>query len=130
MVQKREVSGQASTVDEERYLDGLGRAVQAHLEAEGNQEVIQSTLYDDMGRVQVEVVPYFVSPPVVGYQDPGANPRTQYGYDAIGRPTQVSYPHGTKVRTYYRDWQTAVIDENNHMTIRENGAFGRMVRVK
>ncbi len=56
--------------------------------------------------------------------------KTQTTFDALGRITQVTAPDGTATRTFYRGWQTAMIDANSHQKISTADAFGRLVTVQ
>ena len=119
-------------IQEERYFDGLGRLIQVHQEDQdaGDWEVAQTTLYDPLGRVQAELVPYTITA-AAAYAAPAASvARTEHGFDALGREVVVTQTDGTTVTTYYDGWRTAVVDELGHMVIREHDAFGRLVTVR
>lgn len=75
-----------------------------------------------------------VAAPGAGYRVPDwgalAGQSTTYAYDWLDRPTLITHPDGSTVRSYYNYLQTALLDENGHQTIRESDGLGRMISVK
>ncbi|MCW5852069.1 MAG: RHS repeat protein, partial [Anaerolineae bacterium] len=118
------------------YFDGLGRTLQTQGEREdGVKSVLSSRQYDFFGRLGKETVAYeSATGPGVSYQAPnwGAMPQSQYtgySYDGLGRPTVVTHPDGSQVKTVYDYLNTTVRDELNHQVDQVADAWGRVVRV-
>ena len=116
------------------YRDGLGRSLQTQSEAEeSGQSIVQSYAYDQRGRLQRQSLPYQQP-----NHDPGSSYlpvsdwngviHTAYDYDPFARISTVTNPNTTIVRSFYNYLNSAVIDENDHLTITENDGFGRLIR--
>jgi YD repeat-containing protein len=129
-----------------KYYDGLGRLVQTQGPAEdwvdegggqsGGHDIVQYTLYDALGRVAKESLPFEVEaydlhgdPAYTSYVTPTNEAGTTYVYDALGRTTVVTNSDGTTVTTAYRGWEQAVVDENGHQKVQRSDAFGRLISV-
>ncbi|HDQ74236.1 MAG TPA: RHS repeat protein, partial [Chloroflexi bacterium] len=120
---RREESGCADCVHRTEYLyDGLGRAVQVQAETAEGWRVTERD-FDGLGRVVREYLPHLAG-------TAGPAPYAENRYDKLGRVTQVTYPDGARMRTYYRARQTAVVDANDHARIQTQDAYGQLVAVQ
>ncbi|MCP4544637.1 MAG: hypothetical protein GY832_46645 [Chloroflexi bacterium] len=126
-----------------QFYDGLGRSIQTQTRASdwtpgggsGQHRIVQDTVYDAMGRVSEQSVPYEMlrhdgSTPHNPYTSPDTSkPHTTTQYDALGRVLQVTGPDGTSTRMDYKGWKTVTIDPNDHQRVQETDAFGQLVNV-
>jgi RHS repeat-associated protein len=119
------------------FYDGLGREVQRYADGVSGH-VCVNTYYDNRGLKRRESVPHFVSGTGsflqtdwnTWYNQGSSTPGTDYAYDALRRPTQVTNPDNTQRSTSYDGWDTTVIDENSHKKVQKMDAFGRLVAVE
>ena len=119
------------------FYDGLGQELQRYsdgVEAGSPRWIFVNTHYNSRGLKDWECAPYFLGWDPVGefyvaeWND-ATKPRSQYGYDAMRRPTTVTNPDGSYRDTAYRGWEVASTDENRHQKKRTMDAFGRLVQV-
>ncbi len=127
-----DISSAATYLEDWVFYDGLGQAIQTQGEsAAAGQSRIVHTGYDSLGRVVQQTAPYFYPAAPGAYRAPAsadwAGRTTTSSYDALGRVTAVTHPDGTAVRSFYSGRLTARLDENNHQTLQEIDAFGRLV---
>ncbi len=89
-------SKQTSSVNvtTDTVLDGFGRVIQTQQTSDPAGDDFVDTVYDALGRVASVSNPHrSTSSPTDG--------TTQYGFDAMGRPLQVTFPDGGFVKTVY-----------------------------
>ena len=137
-VQKRqlETQGGATYLDSWTFYDGVGRIIQTQAEtATANQSVLVSSAYNPRGQVMKQTVPYVYGAAGGAYRTPDWTTKTQYDYDRLGRPQQITNTDNTTVLTSYNVpqpgvLQTALIDAGSHMTIQETDTLGRMTIAK
>jgi RHS repeat-associated protein len=109
-------------------LDGLGRTSQTQLTSDpdcSTGDTVQVT-YDSLGRL------YTVSNAYCSINDPSYG-LTTYAYDALGRPTQVMNPDGSKRLASYTGRAIQTQDEGNGTRpvtrVSQIDALGRLVYV-
>ncbi|MCZ7567370.1 MAG: hypothetical protein M5U01_02065 [Ardenticatenaceae bacterium] len=128
-----------------QVYDGLGRQIQVQTAGavldSGPQDVVVDRRFDGDGRLIQETVPYSIGrwggsgSPYRGQQ--WSQPSTQTGYDALGRPSAVTAPDGTRSEHRYGViaegstilvWHD-VLDPNRHRMQTRSDALGRLVQV-
>lgn len=88
------------------FTDGLGRTRQTRKKADplksGGAEIIETFIYDTMGRVREAYVPYGVTTAADAYEAPPTGSKfTLTEYDALGRVTGVTQPGPIRITTVY-----------------------------
>ncbi|HET9282240.1 MAG TPA: RHS repeat-associated core domain-containing protein [Candidatus Angelobacter sp.] len=106
-------------------MDGLGRTVKKAVNSDPLGLIVDIT-YDSLGRKATESNTHRTQP---GSTD-GI---TQFAYDALGRPTQVTHPDNSFVTTAYNGTATQVTDEGNGtktvQRISQTDGLGRLASV-
>ncbi len=128
----REKSGEEVLLISYTFTDGFGRTVQTKTDAEdiSNQIVSGMAIYDSQERVMEQYLPYFVSTSS-GYSVPEySQPKTVFEYDCLGRQIKVTNPDDTYRTVVYSNWVITNTDENGHLIIQTEDAYGRLVRVE
>ena len=112
---KREVSGEAGTLDSFELVDGFGHLIQQKAEAEDpGQQIVRDHYYDARWRVAGQSSPYLAAASA-GYSTPsGTEYGTGYQYDGLGRPVRVINPDGTDRLRTFDHWQVTELDENRN----------------
>jgi len=111
------------------HYDGLGRQIQRQSEWEHERIILSNTAYDSQGKPEKTSLPYEVTASLGDYIVPDWDkPHTQTSYDALGRVVRVRNPDGTETRSEYKGWETISFDEENHKTLTENDAYGRVIK--
>ena len=100
-VSKREVSGQAGTLDTTYYFDGMGRIYRAEREADGGRKVVVLTRYDFAGNANEISSPFFKGDPQVW---------TVVERDELNQPFTVTQPDGSQISTYQAGWRADITD--------------------
>src|SRR6185437_7615006 len=104
------------------YADGLARTKQTKLQSDPQGPVYADTTYDADGRVATVSNPYRST----GDSTYGI---TRTAYDSLNRPTSVTKPDGSIVRTAYCGSTTLVTDEANRWRRSTSDALGRLTEV-
>lgn len=116
------------------YLDGLGRVLQTRKQTEGNNFFVSDIIYDTVGRVLKQSLPYISTGS--GYTTPTSSTflYTTFAYDGLNRV--VNQTNSVSVTTTtYNGWTVSisVIDPNNPNSNRKKDvskdAFGRIAQV-
>lgn len=130
LISRREVSGQAGTLDSYSFVDGFGRPVQSRVDAEDiSKQVVANTFYDSLGRVSGESVPHLVDSGST-YTDPVLSERNiSYSYDVLDRVTQVVNTDGSSRGTSFMHWIINYSDENSNLVRHYMDAFNRIALV-
>ncbi|MFP4345332.1 MAG: DUF6443 domain-containing protein, partial [Anaerolineales bacterium] len=126
-IYQREVGGQAGTLDAYTYYDGMGRAIQSRAEAADGQWVVESTVYDALGRTIRSYLPRFEADAL---RTAPAGPHTFAEYDALGRVVRTTNPDGTQSTVHYAGRTVTAVDANGHYRRSSSDAFGRLVQVE
>jgi YD repeat-containing protein len=107
------------------YFDGVGHPIETRL-SDPEGDVLTSTTYDGLGRVQTTSNPYrSMSDTTYG--------TTAMQYDTLGRVTQVTRPDGSTAATSYSGRAAQIQDEGNGTSsvtrISQTDALGRLTSV-
>lgn len=117
-----------SAVTSYAYYDGLGRKIQVKKSAENGNFATQDFVYDNLGNLQKESLPYFS----FSTSKTSATSLPQlygaYLYDALGRKTSVVNAVGT-TSYVYSGWQTTTTDVNGNKKDYISDAFGNLIKV-
>ena len=116
-IKRREISGEAGTLDTHQIMDGFGNLIQTRKESEDPaHRIVADTFYDAMGRVERQSNPY-LGDGGTNYSLPDTTaPATVYDYDAMGRPVRITHPDGEKITRVFDHWTVSETDENGHLT--------------
>lgn len=133
--QRSDANGGGSTpayVDSWTFYDGLGRVIQTQNRAPtATTSFVIDLRPNAFDKVVTQTVPFVQAAAGGTYRSPDwTQPVMRYDYDPLQRTTHITNTDGTVIRTSYKFTQTAVIDELNHMALREVDALGRMIRAK
>src|SRR5258708_7654511 len=116
------------TRDTYQYFDGLGQLIQQRIKAEGTNYEVTDKVYNNIGLLQKESLPYF---------SPGSSstsPTTttslyiNYTYDTMQRVVTTVDNLGTTTNTY-NNWKLTVTDKNNKTKDLYKDAYGNLVQV-
>ncbi|MCW5860401.1 MAG: DUF11 domain-containing protein, partial [Caldilineales bacterium] len=121
----------ASYLESWRVYDGLGQVIQTQTEAAtSGQRNVVDVWYDGQGRRVKESIAYAAAAAGDVSISPQAQAHTDYAYDGLGRTTTITNTDLSVTRSFYSavagGERTAVIDANQHQTIREVDGFGRL----
>ncbi len=87
LIAKREVSGQAGTLDSYTTTEGFGRKLQTRMDAEDpTKQIVADTFYDTTGEVFRQTVPYLATPSAATTPTPTPAP-TAFGNGSNGSIT-------------------------------------------
>jgi RHS repeat-associated protein len=102
------------------YFDKLGRNVETQTIALTGQTTLVKTVYNSLGQVEAQSFPHFA----------GEKARwTQYQYDELLRPTQVTRPDASVSTTAYNGLTTVVTNALNQTKTTQQNALGQVVQV-
>src|SRR5258708_4994288 len=116
------------TRDTYQYFDGLGQLIQQRIKAEGTNYEVTDKVYNNIGLLQKESLPYF---------SPGSSstsPTTttslyiNYTYDPMQRVVTTVDNLATTTNTY-NNWKLTVTDKNNKTKDLYKDAYGNLVQV-
>lgn len=111
------------------YFDGMGRVIQTRREAEvSNQYAVRDVVYNNLGLVQKESLPYFSSGSARTSATATSSLYTTYVYDALRRATTTVTAVGTTTHAY-DDWTTTTTDPNGNIKKLTNDAYNRLTTV-
>ena len=120
----------ASTIaDSYIYFDGLGRKLQERKEAEGTNFVTQDYVYNNLGLLQKESLPYFSTGSSKTFSATDSNLFINYSYDPIQRVITTQNAIGTTTNTY-DDWKLTVTDAKGNSKNLFKDAYGNLVKVE
>jgi RHS repeat-associated protein len=109
------------------YLDGHSRPYQTKVEAEGSDYIVSSKSFDLNGRVKKEYLPKFTNT-LAAEAIIISDPATEYEYDALDRPIEITNSLGSSTITY-DDWEKSVTDANSNQKDFSYDARGNLIEV-
>ena len=119
----------ASTVaDSYIYFDGLGRKIQEKQEAEGINFSTKDYIYNNLGQLQKESLPYFSGSSEKTSATGDSTLYTTYTYDAVNRVISSINSVGSASNTY-NSWKTTTTDANGKTKDFYRDAYGNLIRV-
>jgi RHS repeat-associated protein len=112
-----------------KYVDGLGRDLQARKLAKGNNTYsVKDWTYNTVGLLKSESLPYFASSSARASVSSTANLFTTYTYDGLQRKTAVVNSVGTTSNAYDR-WTVTTTDPNDNFKDYTKDAYGNLATV-
>lgn len=127
-VKKSSYLDDATIADNYTYFDGLGRKIQEKAETEGGNFSAKDYVYNSLGFLEKESLPYFSwganKTPATG----DATLYTNYTYDPLGRVHDSINSVGATTN-YYDDWRIVIIDQNGKTKYLYKDSYGNLVRV-
>ncbi len=115
-------------VETYQYLDGFGRIIQTRVEDEAGTYSVKDTVYNDLGLVDKECLPYTSSGSSKTTATTTTSLYTSYAHDALSRVTGVTNAIGTMTKAY-DDWKTTVTDLRSKAKDFYADAYGNLVQV-
>lgn len=130
LTQNRITSGQAGTLDESNFYDGLGRLIETKRPSATAGQFIASNqkTYNSRGLVEKAFLPLTVTTNLNTLDATPANtkPKVSFLYDAMGRKCRTTNPDATYANAVFGIWQVTATDENGHRLISKYDAYGRL----
>ena len=114
--------------DNYTYTDGFGKTIQTKLEMDTNW-VTTDTVYDDMGRVLKQSLPYETTSSANSSATMTSALLTTLIYDPLGRVLTTTNAKGT-TETDYDGFTTTITDAESNEKNLTTDAFGNLVQVK
>ena len=116
-----------STMDAETFYDTYGRVSRKALKNDTGWYLTDSC-YTPTGQIQYQTLPYAAAN-TSGSSGCNSQPHITYSFDAIGRPTGVSYPDGKSTGTVYKNRSVKTVDENGVTKVQTMDLVGRLSAV-
>ena len=110
------------------YTDGFGKTIQTKSEMD-NDWLTLDTIFDDMGRVQKQSLPYETTSSSHSNPTSNNNLMTSFNHDVLGRVISTTNAKGTTT-TDYDGFETTITDAENNEKDLVTDAFGNLVTVK
>ncbi len=123
----QDVNNQPIIVTQKTYFDGLSRSIQTKQEAEGNNFIVSSQVYDERGQVSESYLPQFTQTPEFEPIDV-SDPKITYTYDALGQVKTEANDLGSSSMTY-NAWHQVVTDANGNQKAFYKDARGNLIQV-
>ncbi len=128
-VQQSDYLDGPTSVDTHTYFDGLGRPIQVRKEMEDtNTFAVVDTIYNDIGQVYKESVPYSSTGSAKTSATGTASLLITYSYDPMRRVSSIANAIGA-TSTAYDDWKTSITDPRGKLKHLYNDAYGNLVKV-
>lgn len=131
--------GTANGLYTKTFTDGLGRTRQVRKEGDvdkaGGAEIVETTIYDTMGRISQAFVAYGAAAADVYEAPPASAKFTLNEYDALGRLTGSTPPGLPKITTRYEknpsanEYLVTLIDSKGNTTQTFSDVLDRALRV-
>lgn len=123
----RDNNGLPIEIRSRSFYDGLSREIQTKVEAEGDNYVVSSQVYNERSEVSEVYLPQFTTS--FDYEAVNsADPSTLFAYDGVGR--LISEENDLGISTIaYDGWSKSVFDLNGHQKDFDSDAFGRLIQV-
>ena len=116
-----------------QIMDGLGRVVQTQSPSETlGTHIVTDTMWDAVGLVANQGLPRQWTGTGGTYDAPSWTtiPKTYTSYDALHRPTSVTYADSSTETFSYSGLHTTIIDRNGHKKAQETDSLGRLIKVE
>ncbi len=110
------------------YFDGLGRKIQEKKQAEGSQYATKDYIYNNLGLLQKESLPYFASGSTRSAPTVASELFTTYTYDPFQRITTATNILGATANTY-NDWKLTITDANGKTKNLSKNAYSNLTQV-
>ena len=110
------------------YYDGLGRLIQTRVEAEGTNYEASDKVYNNLGLLLKESLPYFSTGSSQTSATTTSSLYTSYTYDPMLRIVTTVNNLGTTTNTYNL-WKLTVTDANSKAKDLYKDAYGNLIRV-
>ncbi|MBI3337179.1 MAG: VCBS repeat-containing protein, partial [Candidatus Staskawiczbacteria bacterium] len=127
-VKKSDYLDGSNIVDSYVYFDFLGRKIQERAEAEDSNFTVKDYVYNSLGLLEKESLPYFSTGQIRTSPTGDYNLYTNYIYDPIGRIYKSTNSVGA-VTNYYQDWKLIIYDVNNKIKYLYKDAYGNLIQV-
>lgn len=114
-------------IDSFTYLDALGRAIQSKQEAPKGKWITTQTIYDERGKVEKQIQPYFSSSSAFESLNEGKL-GSEFTYDGLGRVLTSTNPLGITSNSY-SGWEVTGTDLNGNQKTQAHDARGSLIRV-
>ena len=116
-----------------QIIDGLARVVQTQGPSETTGTyILTDTMWGPVGLPEYQGLPRTWSGTGGIYNAPSWSsiPKTTTTYDALHRPTLVTYADGSTESFSYSGLRTTITDRNGHKKVQEIDSLGRMIKVE
>lgn len=110
------------------YVDGLGRKIQERKEAEDSMYAVKDFIYNDIGKLEKESLPYFSSGTSRTTATTNNYLYTNFTYDPLERVKTIINALGTTSNTYDQ-WKTTTTDPRSVAKDTYHDAYNRFVQV-
>ena len=127
-VQKTDYLDASTPINSFTYFDGLGRKIQEKKQAEAGNFSTKDYIYNSLGQLSKESLPYFSSGASKISPTTDATLYTNYTYDAVGRVAVLTNSVGSTTNTY-NDWKLTTTDANGKAKDFYKDAYGNLVQV-
>lgn len=118
-----------TTVDTYSYYDGLNRLIQTRKSAtDAGQYKVADKIYNNVGLLQKESLPYFASSSVKSAATSTAALYANYAYDALQRIATIGNAVGTTTNVY-ANWKITTTDPNGNTKDTYDDAYGNLIQV-
>lgn len=111
------------------YIDGLGRKIQERKEAEDSQYSVKDFVYNDIGKIEKESLPYFSSGTSRTTATTNNYLYTSFTYDPLERVKTMVNSLGTTTNTYDQ-WETITTDPKSVAKDTHHDAYNRLIQVE
>ncbi|MCX6718450.1 MAG: FG-GAP-like repeat-containing protein [Candidatus Staskawiczbacteria bacterium] len=127
-VQQTDYLDSSTAVNSYNYYDGLGRIIQTKKSAENNNFETKDYIYNNLGQLQKESLPYFSNSFGRTLPTQDFTLYTSYAYDALNRAVSSINSVGATI-TAYNNWKTSVTDANGKTKDFYEDAYGNLIQV-
>lgn len=111
------------------YIDGLGRKIQERKEAEDSLYAVKDFVYNDIGKLEKESLPYFSSGTTRTTKTSNNYLYTNFTYDPLERIETIVNALGTTSNTYDQ-WETVTTDPKSVAKDTHHNAYNQLVTVE
>lgn len=110
------------------YIDGFGRKIQERKEAEDSLYTVKDFIYNDIGKIEKESLPYFSSGTARTTATTNNYLYNNFTYDPLGRVKTMVNSLGTTTNTYDQ-WETITTDPKSVAKDTHHDAYNRLIQV-
>ncbi|OGZ63367.1 MAG: hypothetical protein A2639_01720 [Candidatus Staskawiczbacteria bacterium RIFCSPHIGHO2_01_FULL_34_27] len=118
----------SNSVDSYIYFDGLARKIQERQEAEGINFTVKDYVYNNVGQLAKESLPYFSTGLNKTSPTNDSTLYINYSYDAMGRMVTLTNAVGNTSNTY-NNWKFTTTDANGKSKDLYKDAYGNVLQV-